>query len=114
MIGDWLDIGALAEIPARGARTVSVPGGEEIAVFRTSGGKVYALVNRCPHRQGPLSQGIVHGEAIACPLHNWRISLSTGEALGEDKGCVPTIPVRIDAGRVLISRMAMIATALAA
>src|SRR5579871_1551630 len=82
MIGDWLDIGALGEIPARGARTVAVPGGEEIAVFRCSSGKVYALVNRCPHKQGPLSQGIVHGEAVACPLHNWRISLATGEALG--------------------------------
>jgi nitrite reductase (NADH) small subunit len=114
MIGDWLDIGALAEIPQRGARTVAVPGGEEIAIFRTASGNIYALVNRCPHRQGPLSQGIVHGEAVACPLHNWRISLSTGEALGEDKGCVPTIPVRIDAGRILISRIAMVATALAA
>jgi nitrite reductase (NADH) small subunit len=114
MIGDWLDIGAVGEIPPRGARTVSVPGGEDIAIFRTGNGKVYALVNRCPHKHGPLSQGIVHGEAVACPLHNWRISLSTGEALGEDKGCVPTIPVRVDAGRILISRMAMIATAMAA
>jgi nitrite reductase (NADH) small subunit len=114
MIGDWLDIGALAEIPARGARTVAVPGGEEIAIFRTGSGQVYALVNRCPHKQGRLSQGIVHGEAVACPLHNWRISLATGDALGEDKGCVPTIPVRIDAGRILISRMAMVATAMAA
>ena len=114
MIGDWLDIGALAEIPARGARTVAVPGGEEIAIFRSGSGKVYALVNRCPHKQGRLSQGIVHGEAVACPLHNWRISLSTGDVLGEDEGCVPTIPVRIDAGRILISRMAMVATALAA
>jgi anaerobic selenocysteine-containing dehydrogenase len=41
---------------------------------------------------------------VACPLHNWRISLSTGEAMGEDKGCTPTIPVRVDAGRVLICR----------
>ena len=114
MIGDWLDIGALAEIPARGARTVAVPGGEEIAIFRSGSGKVYALVNRCPHKQGRLSQGIVHGEAVACPLHNWRISLPTGEALGEDKGCVPTIPVRIDAGRILISRIAMVAMAIAA
>jgi len=114
MTGDWIDIGPLADIPPRGARTVPVEGGEEIAVFRTGDDTVYALVNRCPHKQGPLSQGIVHGHAVACPLHNWRISLSTGEALGEDEGCVPTIPARVDAGRVLISRFGALAAALAA
>jgi len=115
MIGDWIDVGALGEIPVRGARTIKMgAGSEEIAVFRTAANKVYALVNRCPHKQGPLSQGIVHGDAVACPLHNWRISLSTGEALGEDKGCVPTIAVRIDAGRILISRLAMLANLAAA
>ncbi|KKC24133.1 nitrite reductase small subunit NirD [Sphingomonas sp. SRS2] len=113
-IGDWIDVGSIVEIPVRGARTIKTGNGEEIAIFRTSGEKVYALVNRCPHKHGPLSQGIVHGDAVACPLHNWRISLATGEALGEDKGCVPTIPVRVDAGRILISRMAMLATAAAA
>jgi nitrite reductase (NADH) small subunit len=118
MIGDWIDVGQLSEIPVRGARTIKLNanafGGEEIAVFRTATNRVYALVNRCPHKHGPLSQGIVHGDAVACPLHNWRISLSTGEALGEDKGCVPTIPVRIDAGRILISRLAMLTYAAAA
>ena len=114
MIGDWIDVGRLAEIPVRGARTIKTADSEEIAIFRTAGNKVYALVNRCPHKQGHLSQGIVHGDAVACPLHNWRISLSTGEALGEDKGCVPTIPVKIDAGRVLISRLAMLANVAAA
>jgi nitrite reductase (NADH) small subunit len=113
-IGDWIDVGSIAEIPLRGARTIKRADGEEVAIFRTSGEKVYALVNRCPHKHGPLSQGIVHGEAVACPLHNWRISLATGEALGEDKGCVPTIPVRVDAGRILISRIALLATAVAA
>ena len=63
-------------------------------------GEVYALVNKCPHKQGPLSQGIVHGDSVTCPLHNWRISLRSGEALGEDEGCVPTIPVKVDAGRI--------------
>lgn len=114
MTADWIDIGALAAIPQRGARTVPVAGGEEIAIFRTGDDQVFALVNRCPHKHGPLSQGIVHGHAVACPLHNWRISLATGEALGEDKGCVPTIPAKVDAGRVLVSRTALIATALAA
>ena len=77
---------------------------EEIAIFRTANGSVYALVNKCPHKQGPLSQGIVHDTSVTCPLHNWRISLITGEALGEDKGCVPTIPVKIEGGRIMLSR----------
>ncbi len=93
MIGEWLDIGWVDEIPVRGSRTVQVEGGDDIAVFRTSEGKVFALLDRCPHKHGRLSQGIVHGGAVACPLHNWRISLVTGEALGEDRGCTPVVPV---------------------
>jgi nitrite reductase (NADH) small subunit len=104
MIGDWLDIGRVDEIPLRGARTVPVEGGEEIAVFRTGDNAVFALLNRCPHKRGPLSQGIVHGHAVACPLHNWTIALATGEAQGADKGCTPTIPVKVEGGRVLICR----------
>ena len=104
MIGEWLDIGWLNEIPVRGSRTVPVDGGEEIAVFRTGDNQVFALVNRCPHKGGPLSQGIVHGHSVAFPLHNWNIALKTGEAQGNDKGCTPVIPVKINAGRVLICR----------
>ncbi|KRC82868.1 nitrite reductase [Sphingomonas sp. Root241] len=103
-MGEWLDIGWLNEIPVRGSRTVPVDGGEEIAVFRTGDNQVFALVNRCPHKGGPLSQGIVHGHSVACPLHNWNIALKTGEAQGNDKGCTPVIPVKINAGRVLICR----------
>ena len=109
--GEWLDIGGLDEIPVRGARTVPVVGGEEIAVFRTGDNQVFALVNRCPHKQGPLSQGIVHGHSVSCPLHNWNISLASGEAQGADKGCTPTVPVRVDAGRVLICRASTLAAA---
>jgi nitrite reductase (NADH) small subunit len=104
MIGDWIDIGWVNEIPVRGSRTVQVVGGEEIAVFRTADGKVFALANRCPHKGGPLGQGIVHGHSVACPLHNWQIALATGEAQGEDKGCTPTIPVKVSGGRVLLCR----------
>ncbi|MCX8475908.1 MAG: nitrite reductase small subunit NirD [Sphingomonas sp.] len=104
MTGEWLDIGWVHEIPVRGSRTVPVDGGEEIAVFRTGDDKVFALVNRCPHKGGPLSQGIVHGHSVACPLHNWNIALATGEAQGNDKGCTPVIPVKVNAGRVLICR----------
>lgn len=102
----WLDIGPVDQLPALGARTLPVQGGEEIAIFRTANGAVYALVNKCPHKQGPLSQGIVHDTSVACPLHNWRISLITGQALGEDKGCTPVIPVKIDGGRIHIDRAA--------
>jgi nitrite reductase (NADH) small subunit len=109
--GDWLDLGSIDQVPPRGARSVPVAGGEEIAVFRTGDDRVYALVNRCPHKGGPLSQGIVHGDKVACPLHNWNISLITGEAQGPDVGCVPTIPVRLVAGRVLIARGAVVKNA---
>jgi nitrite reductase (NADH) small subunit len=103
-VGDWIDVGPLAAIPVRGARTVPVAGGDEVALFRTGDNQVFALVNRCPHKHGPLSQGIIHGHSVSCPLHNWRISLLTGEALGEDRGCTPTIPVKVDGGRVLLCR----------
>ena len=104
----WLDIGPASQIEPGSARTLPVLGAEEIAVFRTARGEVYALVNKCPHKQGPLSQGIVHGNVVTCPLHNWNISLKTGEALGDDKGCVPTIPLKVDAGRLYLLREAVV------
>ena len=79
-----------------------------VSVFRTGDDEVFALIDECPHKQGPLSQGIVHGTVVTCPLHNWNISLKTGEALGEDKGCVPTIPLRVDAGRIYLLREAVV------
>lgn len=100
----WLDIGPVDQLPALGARTLPVRGGEEIALFRTANGGVYAMVNKCPHKGGPLSEGIVHDTSVTCPLHNWRVSLITGEALGGDKGCVRTIPVKLDSGRIYIGR----------
>lgn len=111
VIADWLDIGPVEQLPALGSRTLPVQGGQEIAIFRTANGDVHALVNRCPHKQGPLSEGIVHDTTVTCPLHNWRISLLTGQALGEDKGCVPVIPVKIDGGRILIGRSAALGEA---
>ena len=108
MIGDWLDIGPVEQISPGNARTLPVQGGEEIAVFHTLNNEFYALVNKCPHKQGPLSQGIVHGSVVTCPLHNWNISLQTGEALGEDEGCVPTIPMKVEAGRMFLLRSAVI------
>lgn len=99
-MNDWIDIGALDDIPQRGARKVKTALGC-VAVFRTGADEVFALSNACPHKAGPLAEGIVHGRAVTCPLHNWIISLETGAAQGEE-GSVPTYPVRIEAGRVLL------------
>ncbi len=108
MTGEWLDIGEVSQASPGNARTLPVQGGEEIAVFHTLDNQFYALINKCPHKAGPLSEGIVHGHVVTCPLHNWNISLKTGEALGEDSGCVPTIPLRVDAGRIYLLREAVV------
>ena len=108
MTGEWLDIGEVSQVSPGNARTLPVQGGEEIAVFHTLDNQFYALINKCPHKAGPLSEGIVHGHVVTCPLHNWNISLKTGEALGEDSGCVPTIPLRVDAGRIYLLREAVV------
>jgi nitrite reductase (NADH) small subunit len=97
----WVDIGPLDAIPVRGARVVKTNGGC-IAVFRTSHDEAFALEDRCPHKAGPLSQGIVHGKAVTCPLHNWVISLESGSAQGADQGHVATFPLKIEGGRILL------------
>jgi nitrite reductase (NADH) small subunit len=98
----WIDVGALEDVPPQGARRIETPRGD-VAVFRTADDEVFALFDRCPHKGGPLSQGIVHGRAVACPLHNWVIDLSTGEAAAPDRGCARTVPARLDEGRILIA-----------
>ncbi len=96
---NWYAIGSLADIPARGARTVRVDG-LEIAVFRTADDHVFALENRCPHKGGPLADGIVHGRKVACPLHNWVIDLESGRATGADEGCAVEYPVKVEGGEI--------------
>ena len=97
----WTRACALEDIPRLGARTLPAPKGE-IAVFRCSDDSVFAVLNRCPHRQGPLSEGIVHGHSVTCPLHGWVIDLVNGEAVAPDIGCAPKIPVRVSNGDVWI------------
>lgn len=97
----WIDVGPLVGLPERGARVVRV-GAVSIAVFRTGAGAVFALRDSCPHRGGPLSQGIVHGDRVTCPLHDWVIDLKSGGAVGADEGSTPTFPVRIEHGCVSI------------
>jgi nitrite reductase (NADH) small subunit len=97
----WLDIGAVTDIPREGARVVKTATGC-VAVFRTASDEVFAINDRCPHKGGPLSEGIVHGASVTCPLHNWVFSLETGLAQGLDEGEVATYATRIEAGRILL------------
>jgi nitrite reductase (NADH) small subunit len=106
----WTHIGSIDDIPLRGARCVVTPQGR-IGVFRTADDRVFAIEDHCPHKGGPLSQGIVHGAAVTCPLHNWVISLETCKALGSDEGAVMTIPVKVDGGRLFIALEALAARA---
>ncbi|MGF1621014.1 MAG: nitrite reductase small subunit NirD [Rhodomicrobiaceae bacterium] len=97
----WIAIGGIEDIPRRGARCVK-NGDTTIAIFRTAEDKIFALEDKCPHRNGPLSQGIVHDGCVTCPLHNWVISLDTGEAQGADEGRTMSYPVRLDGQTVLL------------
>lgn len=98
---NWIDIAALDAVPQRGARLIKTAHGC-VAVFRTGIDEVYALDNACPHKNGPLADGIVHGKAVTCPLHNWVISLETGAAQGADTGQVATYPTKVVDGRIQI------------
>ncbi len=102
----WIDIGALDDLPLRGSRCVQTPTGR-IGVFRTADDRIFAIRNECPHKGGPLTDGIVHGHFVTCPLHNWVISLETGQAQGADEGAVETIPVKVEGTRVLLLRSAI-------
>ena len=97
----WIDVGCLNEINPLGSRIVRTSEGD-IAIFRTTDNTVFALYDRCPHKAGPLSQGIVHGRSVTCPLHAWVIDLASGEAAAPDKGCAHTIAVQLVGDRILL------------
>lgn len=101
-----IDIAALDDIPPQGARVVRTPHGC-VAVFRTADDRVFALDDRCPHKGGPLSEGIVHGTQVTCPLHNWVFDMATGQAQGADRGQVATYPVRVEGGRIWLDARAL-------
>jgi nitrite reductase (NADH) small subunit len=104
----WVEIGGLDDIPRRGARRVRCADTAfPIAVFRTADDRVFALIDRCPHRAGPLSEGIVEGCAVACPLHGWVIGLASGEAAAPDEGRVPTIAVELRGRRIFLAGSAL-------
>ncbi len=99
---NWVTIGNVSDIPVRGARCVK-NGETSIAVFRTADDQIFALEDKCPHKNGPLSQGIVHDGCVTCPLHNWVISLSDGTAQGADEGQTNSYPVKLDGETILLS-----------
>ena len=105
----WVRICRVDDIPALGARVVERSAGDgNIAVFRSGDDRVFALLDRCPHKGGPLSEGIVFGDRVACPLHGWAIQLSDGCATAPDEGCTQRFPVNVDAGDVYLDASALL------
>lgn len=95
----WIDVGDASDILPLRAKKFRL-GAETVAVFRTSADEYFAMIDRCPHRGGPLSEGIVSGRTVACPLHGWVIALDSGQAVGPDEGCAATLPLRLVEGRL--------------
>lgn len=97
----WQIVCAMEAIPRLGARVVKSAHGD-IAVFRNAEDEVFALLDKCPHKGGPLSQGIVFGRKVACPLHGWNIGLDDGNAVAPDVGCARSFPVKVEDGTVFL------------
>lgn len=108
MSNEWKIICKVSDIPVLGARIVNRPVAEgmppqvNVAIFRNSEDKVFALLDKCPHKGGPLSQGIVFGERVACPLHGWNIELASGCAIAPDVGCTLKFAVKVEDGQVFL------------
>jgi len=98
---NWTEIAELEDIPKLGSRVVKTDT-MDVALVRTRDDQVFALRDACPHKGGPLSQGIVHGTSVTCPLHNWKIDLASGEALGPDEGCTNVFPTKVEGGKVFL------------
>lgn len=111
-VPDWTPICSVADIPVLGARRVDRPQGLPVAVFRNAEDRVFALLDRCPHKGGPLSQGIVFGDSVACPLHNWNIALADGCARAPDEGCTPRFACKVEGGEVFLDAGELAALAL--
>jgi len=103
-MNDWITICHVEDIPRLGSRRVAREGGIAVAIFRASDDRVFALLDRCPHKGGPLSQGIVFGHSVACPLHNWTIDLGDGCARAPDVGCAVTFAAKVEQGSVMLDR----------
>ena len=101
-MSNWQSICRVDDIPVLGSRRVVRAAGPDVALFRNAEDRVFALLDRCPHKGGPLSQGIVFGDSVACPLHNWTIALDSGEARAPDQGCTARFSIRVDEGQVYL------------
>lgn len=97
----WIEVGSIEAIPRLGARVVQTSSGD-IAVFRTAADTVFAIDDRCPHRGGPLSCGIIHGERVTCPLHAWQVELTSGAAVAPDTGAVRRYDTRVVDGVIYL------------
>lgn len=111
-MSDWTEICKVSDLPQLGARRVQRAKGLDVAVFRTQNDAVYALLDRCPHKGGVLSQGIVFGTSVACPGHNWTIRLDDGQAQAPDEGCTPSFQVRVQDGVVYLNTQELATLAL--
>lgn len=98
----WTAICQVEDIPVLGSRRVARDRGLDVAIFRNDRDEVFALLDRCPHKGGPLSQGIVFGVHVTCPLHNWTIGMCDGQALAPDEGCTPRFALKIENGAVFL------------
>ncbi len=101
-MSQWTTICQVDDIPVLGSRRVERKRGLDVAIFRNDKDEVFALLDRCPHKGGPLSQGIVFGVHVACPLHNWNIGLCDGQASLPDEGCTPKFSVKVENGQVYL------------
>ncbi|MBK8888911.1 MAG: nitrite reductase small subunit NirD [Dechloromonas sp.] len=102
-MSNWKPICKLEDIPQLGSRIVKPSTGGDIAIFRTSDDEVFAMHDKCPHKGGPLSQGIVHGKRVTCPLHGWNIGLEDGHAVAPDVGSCAKFEVKLESGQVFLA-----------
>lgn len=101
-MSQWMQVCNLQDIPRLGSRVLTRPDGNHVAIFRTSADAVFAVLDQCPHKGGPLSQGIVHGNTVTCPLHSWNIDLCTGKAIAPDEGCARRYATKLEGQAVLV------------
>lgn len=100
-MNNWIEIGHIDEIPRLGSRVVK-SGNDKIAIFRNSDDEIFALGDKCPHKGGPLSEGMISGRTVTCPLHNWKLQLDTGQAVAPDEGCTNTYPIKVEDGQIYL------------
>jgi len=102
-MSNWKLICKLEDIPQLGSRIVRPASGGDIAIFRNAADEVFALHDKCPHKGGPLSQGIVHGRRVTCPLHGLIMGLEDGQAVAPDVGSCNKFEVKVEGGEVFLA-----------